>query len=133
MVKRWFEAQARLQKKHNITLDPLARQCGQLTWEERQMENFDPWRDRVEILKQAFDEHEPASVLQWWSDGRRNWTHWYTFWVVIVLFGLTILLSLLQLVLVVFQVYLAYRLRPFAFSYSSIFCITSIVAFKGMR
>jgi hypothetical protein len=50
---KWFKTQ---QMKHG--LDNRASASGHLTTEERQIENFSFWHDRLEILKQVFDEAE---------------------------------------------------------------------------
>jgi len=72
---KWFKAQ---QMKHG--LDPRASATGHLTTEERQIENFSFWHDRLGILKRVFDEAEPSTIVQWWCDRRRR-VQWYTFWV----------------------------------------------------
>lgn len=56
------------------SLDPIARECGQLKVKERQTENFEYWHDQLVILKQAFDEAEPRNIKQWWHDRRKKST-----------------------------------------------------------
>jgi hypothetical protein len=56
--------------------------------ESRQMENFGYWHDRLEILKEVYDEARPSTLSQWWYD-RRNGVQWYTFWVALLVFILT--------------------------------------------
>jgi hypothetical protein len=107
-VKIWFKRQTRLQESRNLTLDPLARECGQLKAKERQIDNFKYWHDRLVILKQVFDESEPTNVQQWWHD-RRKKSQWYTFWIAMLVLWLTILFGIIQTVESGLQVYLAYR------------------------
>jgi hypothetical protein len=64
-VEIWFKQQkAKFQKRRNLPLDPLARECGQLKVEERQIDNFEYWHDRLVILKQVFDEAERMYILE---------------------------------------------------------------------
>jgi hypothetical protein len=75
--------------------------------EERQIENFQYWHDRLVILKQVFDEAEPSNIRQWWND-RRKRVQWYTFWVAAaVVLTLTIFFGLVQSVEGAIQVYYA--------------------------
>lgn len=75
--------------------------------EERQIERFRYWRDRLVILKQACDDATPRTISQWWHD-RRNGVQWYTFWVAILVLILTTLLGLVQCVESALQVYKAF-------------------------
>ncbi|KAG6366566.1 hypothetical protein INS49_000744 [Diaporthe citri] len=78
---------------------------------ERQIEKFRFWRDRLGVLKQAFDETTPGSMSQWWHD-RRNGPRWFTFWVagVALIFALPALFpTMVQAVEGALQVYLAYH------------------------
>lgn len=54
---KWF-------KTHKVKsgLDNRASAVGILTTEERQIENFKFWHDRLSILKQVFDEAEPSTI-----------------------------------------------------------------------
>lgn len=99
---RWFEI-----KKSKNNLDPEARKCGNPSSEERQIHKFRYWHDRLIILKQAFDEKEPATIYQWWHDRRRR-VQWYTFWVAVVVIGLTIFFGFVQCVEGALQVYKAW-------------------------
>ncbi|KAF4625860.1 hypothetical protein G7Y89_g12304 [Cudoniella acicularis] len=97
-VEKWFcTHQTKLQKRGKLPLDATARECGQLKVEERQIDNFEYWHDRLVILKQVFDEAEPNSVRQWWCD-RRKRVQWYTFWVAAIVLALTIVFGLVQCV-----------------------------------
>ncbi|TVY85451.1 hypothetical protein LSUE1_G000134 [Lachnellula suecica] len=107
-VKVWFERQQKqLQTARRMPLDALARECGQLKAEERQIDRFVYWHDRLVILKQVFDEAEPRNIAQWWND-RRKRVQWYTFWVAAVVLALTVFFGLVQSIEGALQVYLAY-------------------------
>lgn len=100
--RKWFKAQQR-----KFGLDSRACAAGHLTTEERQIENFTFWHDRLGILKQVFDEAEPRTIAQWWCDRRRR-VQWYTFWVAAVVLTLTIFFGMVQCIEGGFQVYKAY-------------------------
>lgn len=107
--KKWFQnAQTEQAKKKKPPLDSLARENGQLKVEERQIDNFEYWHDRLVILKQAFDEAEPKNMKQWWHD-RRKRVQWYTFWVAIMVLMLTVFFGLVQSVEGALQVYMAFK------------------------
>jgi hypothetical protein len=101
-TRKWFR---KLQAKFN--LDARVIRCGHLRTEERQIESFRFWHDRLVILKQVFDEAEPSSISQWWYD-RRNGVQWYTFWVAAVVLILTVFFGMVQGVEGALQVYKAY-------------------------
>lgn len=60
------------------------------------------------ILKQAFDESGPRGLRQWWSD-RRNSVQWYTFWVAVLVFAMTLFFGLVQSIEGALQVYLSWK------------------------
>ncbi|KAK5996000.1 hypothetical protein PT974_04423 [Cladobotryum mycophilum] len=97
---RWLKTQTKI--------DPQLGRCGSLRTRERRLENFTFWHDRLVILKQAFDESHPKNISQWWFD-RRNSVQWYTFWVAILVFIMTIFFGVVQSVEGALQVYLAYK------------------------
>jgi hypothetical protein len=99
---RWFKAQ---QIKYG--LDHRASASRHLTTEERQIENFCFWHDRLGILKQVFDEAEPSTIAQWWCDRRRR-VQWYTFWVAATVLTLTIFFGMIQCIEGGLQVYKTY-------------------------
>jgi hypothetical protein len=99
---KWFRGQ-----HMKYFLDGKASVCGHLTTEERQIENFVFWHDRLVILKQVFDEAEPSTIAQWWCDRRRR-AQWYTFWVAAMVLGLTIFFGMIQCLEGGLQVYKAY-------------------------
>jgi len=88
--------------------DGAVQSCGALRLDERQIERFRFWHDRLIMLKQAFDQSRPANISQWWFD-RRNGVQWYTFWVATWVLFLTIFLGLVQSIERALQVYKAYH------------------------
>lgn len=89
-------------------LDPMASHFNQLDPEERTIEAFTYWRDRLTILKQTYDESEPKNVTQWWSDRRRR-VQWATFWIAALVLALTIVFGIIQSIEGALQVYKAYH------------------------
>jgi hypothetical protein len=87
---KWFQ-----EKQRRLRLDPRAGHCGHLNSEGRQINNFKYWRDRLVILKQAFDDSEPRTVSQWWYDDRKR-VQWYTFWVAALVLILTVVFGFIQ-------------------------------------
>ncbi|KAF4947997.1 hypothetical protein FGADI_9992 [Fusarium gaditjirri] len=102
-TRAWYQTQASLRG-----LDTRLIEIGQLDADERQIENFSYWHDRLVILKQVFDEARPGSLGQWWHD-RRNGVQWYTFWVAILIFLLTVFFGLVQSIEGALQVYKAFN------------------------
>ncbi|KAH8656919.1 hypothetical protein BGZ61DRAFT_434182 [Ilyonectria robusta] len=90
----WFR---QLCDRQHDTVDKRLGRCGTLHMEDRQMENFKFWRDRIVILKQAYDETTPRTLSQFWHD-RRNGVQWYTFWVALSVLALTIVFGVVQCV-----------------------------------
>ncbi|KAI1144724.1 hypothetical protein F4825DRAFT_342059 [Nemania diffusa] len=88
-------------------IDPRVALCGNLRAEDRQIERFTFWRDRLIILKQVYDDARPRTMQQWWHD-RRNGERWFTFWVAVLVLVITIMLGLIQCVESALQVYKAY-------------------------
>lgn len=84
------------------------QRCKTLPASERQIDHFHFWRDRLVILKQAYDEATPRALPQWWYD-RRNGPQWYTFWTAIVVLVLTVFFGLIQSIEGAIQVYKAYH------------------------
>lgn len=89
-------------------LDSKVLRCGRLRAEDRRIENFHFWHDRLIILKQVFDEAEPSTLSQWWYD-RRKRVQWYTFWVAALILALTILFGVIQCVEGGLQTYKAFN------------------------
>jgi hypothetical protein len=92
-------------------IDREVVKCGQLKVDERQIENFTFWHDRLVILKEVFDESRPSTLAQWWWD-RRNGVQWYTFWVAVLVLFLTIFFGMVQSIEGALQVYKAYHPTP---------------------
>ncbi|KAK8029749.1 hypothetical protein PG993_011040 [Apiospora rasikravindrae] len=90
------------------SLDKRLGHCGRLKTELRQIERFRFWRDRLIMLKQAYDETQPKTLTQWWHD-RRNGVQWYTFWVAVLVLVPTILFGLIQSVEGALQVYASFK------------------------
>ena len=103
-VKQWFKKQC----ARNDSLDPSLIQRKYVDSEQRRIESFTYWRDRLTMLKQAYDESEPRNIYQWWNDGR-NSVQWATFWVAAVVLALTIFFGMVQSVEGAIQVYKAYH------------------------
>ncbi|KAK0716069.1 hypothetical protein B0H67DRAFT_582339 [Lasiosphaeris hirsuta] len=101
--RRWLVSQI---AEHN--LDPQIARCGFLRARNRRLEHFSFWHDRLVVLKQAFDESSPRGLRQWWND-RRNSVQWYTFWVAILVFVMTVFFGLVQSVEGALQVYLSWK------------------------
>ncbi|KAI0976967.1 hypothetical protein F4678DRAFT_480380 [Xylaria arbuscula] len=88
-------------------VDPRVALCGNLRAEERQIERFKFWKDRLIILKQVYDDATPRTMQQWWHE-RRNGERWFTFWVAVLVLMITITLGLIQCIESALQVYKAY-------------------------
>ncbi|KAK1832313.1 hypothetical protein QBC39DRAFT_349211 [Podospora conica] len=101
--RRWLRAQV---TEHS--LDPHIERCGNLRAQNRRFEHFSFWHDRLIILKQAFDESSPRGLRQWWND-RRNSVQWYTFWVAILVFIMTMFFGVVQSLEGALQVYLSWK------------------------
>jgi hypothetical protein len=94
--------------KQTTRFDGTIQSCEALRLDERQIERFHFWHDRLIMLKQAFDQSRPANISQWWFD-RRNGAQWYTFWVAIWVLFLTIFFGMVQSIEGALQVYKAYH------------------------
>lgn len=88
-------------------LDLNACMCPQLRAEDRQINKFEFWRERLCILKQAFDEAEPNSWSQWWHDKRRG-VNRYPLLLAAAALLLTLILGLIQVIEGALQVYKAF-------------------------
>ncbi len=86
----WFQQQ---RKKHLI--DAQAGVCDRLNSSERQIEKFMYWRDRLVLLKRTFDDAEPRNISQLWWDDRKK-TQWFTFWVAVLVFIMTVFFGIIQ-------------------------------------
>jgi hypothetical protein len=86
-------------------LDPSVISCGQLKLEDRQIDHFKYWHDRLVILKQYFDDSELRNIKQWCFDDRKR-AQW--FWVAIALVFCTVLFGVVQCVEREWQIWKAY-------------------------
>jgi hypothetical protein len=102
-TRKWFKEKAR-----QFGLDPLVAACGQLPARRRKIEHFNFWRDRLVILKQAFDDSEPDTVSQWWYDDRKK-VQWYTFWVAALVLLLTVVFGAIQCVASIIQAWASWK------------------------
>lgn len=91
-----------------ITVDKQLTKCIQPRLSDRQIETYRFWHDRLIMLKQTYDQSQPATIWQWWYD-RRNRVQWYTFWVAAVVLTLTIFFGMVQSIEGALQVYKAYH------------------------
>ncbi|KAL6406196.1 hypothetical protein AUP68_10364 [Ilyonectria robusta] len=87
-MELWFRKLCNTRSTY--TIDERLGRCGNLRTEDRQIKSFLFWRDRLVILKQAYDEAAPRTLSQFWHDGR-NGGQWYTFWVAIIILVVTII------------------------------------------
>ncbi|KAJ3496222.1 hypothetical protein NLG97_g2815 [Lecanicillium saksenae] len=102
-TRKWFTKLPNYQ-----SLDKRCVRYRRLKTDDRQLEKFPFWRERLLMLKQVFDEAQPQSLSQWWYD-RRNGVQWYTFWVAILVLTLTIVFGLIQSVEGGLQVYASFK------------------------
>ena len=86
----WFQQQ---RKKSQI--DAQAGVCERLNSSERQIGKFEYWRDRLVLLKRTFDDAEPRNISQLWWDDRKK-TQWFTFWVAVLVFVMTVFFGIVQ-------------------------------------
>ncbi|KAI0203966.1 hypothetical protein F4808DRAFT_416434 [Astrocystis sublimbata] len=102
-TEMWLQSQI-----SEFGLDQLLTECGSLATHERRFENFSYWNNRLVILKQALDDSSPQTLSQWWFD-RRNGVQWYTFWVAILVFAITVFFGLVQSIEGALQVWLSWK------------------------
>ncbi|KAH5157574.1 hypothetical protein HBH69_080630 [Parastagonospora nodorum] len=102
-TKKWLRAIRSPQ-----TIDRHLMDFQRLRSDQRQIESYTFWRERLIILKEAFDESRPARLSQWWYD-RRDGNVWYTFWVAVSVLILTVFFGFIQSIEGALQVYKAYH------------------------
>lgn len=83
-------------------VDASAGLCDRLNSTDRNIENFVYWRKRLELVKRTYDEAEPRTVGQLWHDDRRK-VQWFTFWVAVLVFGVTVFFGVVQSVASIVQ------------------------------
>ncbi|KAI1329214.1 hypothetical protein F5Y16DRAFT_114780 [Xylariaceae sp. FL0255] len=103
--RAWF--QKLCSESTSCLVDSRATLCGNLRTEDRQIERFTYWRDRLIMIKQVYDDATPHTIKQWWYD-RRNGERWFTFWVAVTVLVITIVLGVIQSVASLLQVYKAF-------------------------
>ena len=86
----WF-----LQQRKKSQIDAQAGVCDRLNSSERQIEKFTYWRDRLVLLKRTFEDAEPRNISQLWWDDRKK-TQWFTFWVAVLVFIMTVFFGVVQ-------------------------------------
>jgi hypothetical protein len=96
---KWFDSEQR-----RLGLDITAGNCRHLRATQRNIQDLNFWRDRLIISKEAFDTSQPSGLLQFWRDDR-NRVQWWTFWIAIIVF----LLTLVGVIESALQVYKAYH------------------------
>ena len=101
--KKWFAS-----LPSSPPIDQHLIRLGSLRLDDRQIETYQFWHDRLIILKQAFDEARPVKMSQWWHD-RRNGYQWYTFWVAVFVLILTVFFGMVQSIEGAMQVWKAYH------------------------
>lgn len=65
--------------------DPTVALSGCMSQEQRKLENFAYFRDRLIILKEEYDAHEPQNMIQYWYDYRKP-AQWWAFWIAVLVF-----------------------------------------------
>jgi hypothetical protein len=101
-VQKWFD---KLQKKYN--LDPGAAKCPHIPSEQRYLNHFNHWRDRLRDLKEAFDGREPPGPKYVWRD-RSKPVQWWTFWIAVLILILTMVFGLIQSITSIVQLTIAH-------------------------
>jgi hypothetical protein len=92
-------------KEGNI--DPNLGSCF-LEEDGRMVRHFTYWRDRLLLLEEALEQHEPENISQWWYDRRRK-NQWYTFWVAVMVLLLTLVFGIIQTVTGIMQAWASMR------------------------
>ncbi|KAL3481496.1 hypothetical protein BJX99DRAFT_253419 [Aspergillus californicus] len=106
-TRKWYKTIAA-----KYDLDHTACKSGRLLHhQDRLLESFTFWRDRLTILKDVFDEIEPSTILHFWLD-KRHPVQWATFWVAVLVFCLTVFFGIVQSIEGALQVYKAYHPTP---------------------
>ncbi|KAL8854500.1 MAG: hypothetical protein Q9221_000771 [Calogaya cf. arnoldii] len=93
----WFKQR---QRQHG--LDSEAGNCDRLNSSERQIDKFHYWRERLVLLKRTYDDAEPKNLSQLWWDDRKK-TQWFTFWVAVLVFVMTVFFGVIQSVASIVQ------------------------------
>ena len=92
-VKKWFQ---QIQAKQAPLIHGWLHRVASVR-RHAKIKHFRSWRDRIIVLKEVYDEHEPRGILQLWRDDRRQIQRW-AFWIAIAVFLLTLAQCVLRLV-----------------------------------
>ena len=103
----WFQQQRKKSQKQS-QIDAQAGVCERLNSSERQIGKFKYWRDRLVLLKRTFDDAEPRNISQLWWDDRKK-TQWFTFWVAVLVFVMTVFFGIVQSVAGIVQAWASVR------------------------
>ena len=76
------------------------------------LQEFDHWRDRVKELYDIY-KSPPLDWAQLWAD-QRNPLQWYTFWLAVMIFVLTVGFGIITAVTGAMQTYFAYKMLSLA-------------------
>ncbi|ETS06754.1 hypothetical protein M419DRAFT_44929, partial [Trichoderma reesei RUT C-30] len=93
---RWLKSLAEI--------DPQLMRCDSIERHKLRFGDFNYWHDRLVILKQVLDDSSPSTLSQRWHD-RRNCLRWYTFWIAIPLFAITVFFGIVHSVEAAVQIY----------------------------
>ena len=95
-TRKWFKSQTKIMSP-SLNFDSKPVQCGHLKSEDRHIDTFHFWRDRLVILKQVVDDSEPKSWSQWWYD-RRSGVHRFPLMIAVLALVFTAFFGLIQCV-----------------------------------
>jgi len=72
------------------------------------LSNFPFYGERLETLSEALNSAKPTSLRQLWFDSRNKQT-WYTMWIAVVVFFLTVIFGLAGVLIGGLQVWIAWE------------------------
>jgi hypothetical protein len=101
---RWLKRRRKLPSQH---IDQQLNKCRYLRDQDRQIEKFQFWQERLADLKEFYDEYSPRTISQLWRD-KRDGLVWHTFWAAILILCLTVFFGFVQSIVGALQVYKAY-------------------------
>lgn len=104
-TSKWFHRRKTLRTQQ---IDSQLIECGRLKHQDRRIERFHFWRERLIELQEFYEECSPSSLSQLWRD-KRNGLQWYTFWIAILILALTWIFGIVQCIEGGLQVYKAYN------------------------
>lgn len=110
-TKRWLE-DAFTPRLMQICMDRELLHCGHFKsgHQARHLGHYRFWRDRLEALRDAFEEATPPSrALMRVLMDRKQGDRWLNSWVALVAIGLTLFFGLVQSIEGAIQVYKAYH------------------------